>query len=78
MGGTTVVIDGRIVTLGGQVQHGTAISAVYSYHPATNQWSELNNLPVNRHSAVAGVINGVIYYTTGNSSKTYKGVPVAP
>ncbi len=78
MGSATVVIDGRIITLGGQVLHNAAISSMYSYNPTTDQWSALNNLPVNRHSAVAGVLDGVIYYTTGLSSKTFKGIPVAP
>lgn len=79
MGNATVVIDGRIIVLGGQVNNQQAINNVYAYVPASNTWSELTGLPMARHSAVAGAINGVIYYTTGaTTSKSYKGIPVAP
>ena len=78
MGNSTVIMDGRIITLGGQVGHNVAIKAIYGYNPATNTWSSLGELPQNRHSAVAGVINSTIYYTTGGTNKTYRGIPIGP
>lgn len=75
---TTVAIDGRIVVMGGQAEHGSSKNSVYAYTPATNTWATLTPLPVSRHSAVGGVINGVLYFSTGGSAQTYKGTPLQP
>jgi N-acetylneuraminic acid mutarotase len=75
---STIALDGRILIFGGQTTHDTAVNTVFAYDPATNAWSQLNPLPAARYSGVAGAINGVIYYTTGGSQTTHKGIPVAP
>ncbi len=73
---TTFPVDGRIMVLGGQLNHTSAVDDVSAYDPATNEWVELTPLPAARFSGVAGAIDGVMYYTTGSSSATtFKGVP---
>ena len=71
-------MDGRIVVLGGEVAHNSVIADTYAYDPVTNGWTALTPLPSPRRSGVADAIDGVLYYTTGQSSTTFKGVPAAP
>jgi N-acetylneuraminic acid mutarotase len=82
---STVVYGNRILVLGGQSNHGVEHNTVFAFDPNDNSdgglpgsWVSLNNLPANRSSAVAGVINNTIYLSTGGTSSTIKGFPVAP
>ncbi len=74
---SSVVIQGnRIFVLGGETMHGTKTNIVSAYTPATNTWQNLTPLPADRHSGVAGVLQGNIYYTGGSrTNTTYKGIP---
>ncbi len=70
-----VVVGNRFIMVGGDASFNNSQQTVYAYAPATNTWSQLTNFPVRRHSGVAGVIDNVIYYTTGGwSAATYKGI----
>ncbi len=70
-----VVLDGRIIIAGGETQHEMPTNRMTIYDPGTNVWSSLTPLPANRFSGVAGIIDGVLYFTTGSSqTTTYKGV----
>lgn len=69
-GSSTFVKDGRIIVLGGQMNHNQSIRDVVSYNPATNSWSALTPLPRSVHSGVGGTIGGKLYYSTGNASST--------
>jgi N-acetylneuraminic acid mutarotase len=72
----TIVVNGRIVTLGGETTFQNAVNNVTAYDPGTNTWTDLTGLPASRASGVAGYINGNFYYTTGDvTTTTYKGVP---
>ena len=71
-------MDGRLVVLGGETSHGSNTAEATAYDPDTNTWTTLTPLPAPRHSGVADVIDGVMYYSTGNSSGTFKGVPQTP
>ncbi len=72
----TIVVNNRIVTLGGETTFQNAVNNVSAYDPTTNTWTELTALPVSRASGVAGFINGNYYYSTGDvTTTTYKGVP---
>ena len=53
----------------------SATSQSIAYDPADNSWTPLTPLPVAVHSGVADNLAGVIYYTTGFRTTTYKGVP---
>ncbi|MEQ8676749.1 MAG: kelch repeat-containing protein [Aggregatilineales bacterium] len=70
---TTVVVDDRIIVLGGQQAHNTSFNTVFDYDPVANEWSSLNNLPFSRHSAVGGVIGEYIYFSTGYNIETWRG-----
>lgn len=74
---STVVMGGRILTVGGQTNHGTGVADVNAYDPAADAWTSLTPLPVARHSGMAGVLDGGIYFTTGGARITYKGTPAA-
>jgi N-acetylneuraminic acid mutarotase len=67
-GSSTVVRDGRIIVMGGQMNHNQSIRDVVSYNPNTDSWSALTPLPQSSHSGVGGAIDGKIYYSTGNFS----------
>jgi N-acetylneuraminic acid mutarotase len=72
---STVVRNGRILVLGGATSPTTPTSAVSSYDPVANKWTDLAPLPSARTSGVADVINGVVYYATGSvQTTTWKGV----
>jgi N-acetylneuraminic acid mutarotase len=71
----TFVMEGRIVVIGGEVANGVPVADAYAYDPATNRWSTLTPLPAPRRSGLADVIDGVLYYTTGQRDTTFKGVP---
>ena len=65
----------RIIALGGETSYGVATSQSIAYDPGSDSWAQLTPLPVAIHSGVAGNIAGVMYYTTGFTQTTYKGVP---
>ncbi|WP_158546237.1 malectin domain-containing carbohydrate-binding protein [Adhaeribacter pallidiroseus] len=76
---TVVVLGNRILVLGGEVRHSVRSALVSAYSPATNSWQELTPMPATKSGGVAGLLNGNIYYTGGNQTKTnYKGIPVQP
>jgi N-acetylneuraminic acid mutarotase len=76
MGSSTFVSGGRVIVLGGQGNHGSTLSvSALAYNPVTKVWSNLTNMPTARHSGVGGSINGVLYFSTGGASGTFKGTP---
>lgn len=75
MTNSTFVMDGRIIVTGGQVHHHESLANVTAYDPKTNQWTELTPLPRAIDSAVAGTINGRIFFSTGGTKTTYMGIP---
>lgn len=76
--GSTLVVGSRILTMGGQTSNDNSVNDVFAYDPATNTWTALNTLPGRRFSGVAGLIDGIIYFTTGSGlTTTWKGTPAA-
>ena len=57
----------RILITGGVTQNRRKLRDVLAYNPETNTWAKLKGLPEARSSAVAGVIGGKLYVTTGNN-----------
>ena len=55
-----IVKDGRIVTVGGEVDHLEGVANVFSYNPRTDAWSELTPLPVAMVDPVAENVGGQI------------------
>jgi hypothetical protein len=73
---SVIVVNERILLLGGQTRHGSASNVVIAYTPASNTWETLTPLPAPRNSGMAAYMNGMIYYSTGSSSKTtFRGLP---
>ncbi len=73
---SVLVFGNKIVVLGGEVSHSSPVNMVSSYDPATDSWIVLTPLPQARRSGTAGVIGNFIYYSGGQSSATYKGMPI--
>ena len=65
---STVVLDGRIVTVGGKTNDPSfpkTVGDVLSYDPGANTWVALPPLPDVRQAAVAQLIGDRLYVTTG-------------
>lgn len=61
----TLVIDGKIVVLGGQIDDIKVTANTRLYDPATDTWSLPTPLPEDRKGGVAGYLNGKVFYTNG-------------
>ncbi|WP_242919899.1 kelch repeat-containing protein [Pontibacter liquoris] len=73
---SVIVLGNRILVLGGETSHNVKTSQVLAYSAASNSWAKLTPLPATTSAGVAAAVNGVIYYTGGNFSKTNrKGQP---
>ncbi|WP_164076285.1 kelch repeat-containing protein [Flavimarina sp. Hel_I_48] len=60
-----------IYSIGGQIVHNaTPYASVYAYHPETNTWKQFTDLPARRFSIVGGGIDGKLYASGGNNSRT--------
>ncbi len=71
---STLVLDGKIVVLGGQTTGGRALADASIYDPATNRWAPMTSLPAARTAGVAGVVDGTLMFTTGSmATNTYTG-----
>jgi N-acetylneuraminic acid mutarotase len=62
---STLVVNGKIVVLGGQVDDEKTTAAVRVYDPAANRWSSLTSLPERRKGGAAGYLNGKLIFTGG-------------
>jgi N-acetylneuraminic acid mutarotase len=63
----TLVYDGRIIVIGGETGYNDPQRYIVDYDPTTNTWSQLGLLPAARSTVVAGIVNGELVVTTGNS-----------
>jgi N-acetylneuraminic acid mutarotase len=66
--GSTFVVDGRIMMIGGAINGGSngwASDVVLLYDPATDVWLELPPIPAYRKTPIAGLIGNVIVVATG-------------
>ena len=62
---STVVLNGKIITLGGELAHNISASEVLMYDPALNLWSLIGTLPSPRRAMMAGILNGQLIATGG-------------
>ena len=62
---STVVLNGKIMSLGGEYAHNSFANEVLVYDPALDMWSLLGYLPSSRRAMVAGVIGNQIITTGG-------------
>ncbi len=63
-----VVIDGRILVLGGCGDRDQLLDRVQEYDPAHNRWRQLKLLPVARKGGIAWQDDGVLYLNGGQMS----------
>lgn len=67
---STVVLNGKIYAIGGQVKHdcgATELNYVHAYDPINNSWTRLSNLPAPRSHNEMGTfaVDGKIYQVGG-------------
>jgi hypothetical protein len=67
----TFELNGWLIVPGGEVRPTVPTTEVLYYDPGANLWRTTTPLPAARHSGVAGVLNGVVYYATGYMPSTY-------
>ena len=82
---SSFAFDGRVIVVGGEIDHLDAVRDVFAYDPEMDEWTSLTDLPVALQSMVSGAIDGKIYVTSGSGgnggdvsgfqSETYEGVP---
>jgi N-acetylneuraminic acid mutarotase len=74
---SSFALDGRLVVVGGEIDHLEAVTNVFTYDPQEEMWSELTSLPDTRRSAVVDSIGGAIIVAGGagdeRSADTYVG-----
>ena len=63
---SSFALDGKLVVVGGEVDHLEAIPNVFTYDPQVDMWRELTSLPVARMSTVADAISGTIISAGGS------------
>ncbi len=61
----TVVVNGKIITFGGELSYNVPSAEVLEYDPTTNVWSLLGYLPGQRRAATAVAIGNKVYVTGG-------------
>jgi N-acetylneuraminic acid mutarotase len=61
----TVVIDGRILVLGGTADKDIFVDKVQQYDPALDRWRQLRPLPAGRKGGVVWEKDGVVYFNGG-------------
>jgi N-acetylneuraminic acid mutarotase len=61
----TVVIDGRILVLGGTGDKDIFVDEVQEYDPATDRWRRLRPLPAPRKGGIVWQKNGSLYFSGG-------------
>ncbi|WP_144268104.1 PA14 domain-containing protein [Demequina sp. NBRC 110055] len=73
---STIVLDGRIVVIGGKLNHTTDTATVQAFNPTTAAWTQLTSLPAPRSSGVAGVVGSGFLYTGGGPASGWRATPV--
>jgi N-acetylneuraminic acid mutarotase len=67
---STVVMNGKIVSLGGEYEHNQIASEVLVYDPTVDMWSLLGYLPAPRRAMVAGAAGNQLIATGGFNGTT--------
>lgn len=66
---SSFALGGRIIVVGGEIDHLKPVANIFAYEPQTDTWSELSSLPIARMSTVADVVNGTIITAGGAGGK---------
>jgi N-acetylneuraminic acid mutarotase len=67
--GGTLVINGRIVIMGGRLDNDVIGNRVDVYDPATNRWTTISIMPERRRGGASAFYNGKLYYISGKAIK---------
>jgi N-acetylneuraminic acid mutarotase len=66
IGGSTFVMDGRLVVVGGTLNGDVKSAEVIEYDPQAREWLSLPPLPAGRKHPIAGIVGKTLYSSTGN------------
>jgi N-acetylneuraminic acid mutarotase len=64
-------INGILYVAGGEDNNGSYFSSLYAYNPVTNSWATEAGMPHPSADGCGGVIDGVLYVTTGYDGSEY-------
>jgi hypothetical protein len=67
---STFVLDGKIISAGGQVTPQIATNLVHAYDPATNTWSQIGTLPAARQGAAIRAVGDLVLVSHGADATT--------
>lgn len=66
---SSFALGGRLIVVGGEIDHLKPVATIFAYDPNRNTWSELSSLPIARMSTVADTVGGTIITAGGSGSK---------
>lgn len=73
---STFVMGGRILVVGGEVDHLKGVSDIFAYSPETDSWSALTPLPQAMVDPVADNVNGQLVVAYNWKPKAFVGTPL--
>ncbi|WP_234998789.1 malectin domain-containing carbohydrate-binding protein [Demequina sp. NBRC 110057] len=73
---STIVLDGRIVVIGGKLNHTTDTAIVQAFNPTTATWTQLTSMPAPRSSGVGGATSNGFIYTGGGPAGGWRATAV--
>jgi len=68
---TAIALSGSLLTVGG-LHDNTASTAIHLYHPETNTWTEVGNLPTPRYCCSATVLASGELLVSGGTDQQYQ------
>ncbi len=73
---SSFIMGGRIIVVGGEVDHLKGVSNVFAYDPKTNAWTSLTPLPIAMVDPVAENVDGRLVVAYGGRPKAFIGTPL--
>ena len=64
----TFVVNGKILSFGGEWKFNYELSDVLEYDPTTNKFTTIGHLPAQRAAGAAGYVNGKVVFTGGKNN----------
>lgn len=66
---SSFALGGRLIVVGGEIDHLKPVATIFAYDPNRDAWSELSQLPVARMSTVADTIGGKLIIAGGSGGR---------
>ena len=73
---SSFVMGGRIIVVGGEVDHLKGVNNIFAYSPETDSWTELTPLPLAMVDPVAENVGGKLVVAYNWKPKAFVGTPL--